>query len=337
MDIININGDDYIGLGDVRNYLEFPSTIYFLETFYLKRKAGTKLYFCTPESQDQYDSETDDYWFKLSSNGGTETVFIDGLIKLDVREPVWRSSDKPQPKKNQWDSYYTGRQYEMTGANTVIGLVNGVMGEHVFKYQKVEIDLPSSLSDLASNNDLYAKVSELDALSKKYAIPKAQVKEALSKVNVSSPLSPVTPLTPADNLPEESLGAPTKKQVKHGVIEPKKPSNNNEEWRVVYKVIKAYELKHGYTPIFDEQVISLNDLFINPPTTHSDTFDAIKTQASDYVNERSTLPNKQQLWLFLKGRLSYNSKNNSVIFPELDKPMNYDAFTSNFNRWTKSQ
>ena len=262
MDIININGDDYIGLGDVRNYLEFPNTIYFLETFYLKRKAGTKLYFCTPESQDQYDSETDDYWFKLSSNGGTETVFIDGLIKLDVREPVWRSSDKPQPKKNQWDSYYTGRQYEMTGANTVIGLVNGVMGEHVFKYQKVEIDLPSSLSDLASNNDLYAKVSELDALSKKYAIPKAQVKEALSKVN---------------------------------------------------------------------------DLFINPPATHSDTFDAIKTQASDYVNERSTLPNKRQLWSFLKGRLSYNSKNNSVIFPELDKPMNYDAFKSNFNRWTKSQ
>jgi len=244
MDIININGDDYISLSYADNHLKTPDTIYQLKTIYFRRNKITTLYSCAPESQEQYDSETTDYWDKLYSNDGKETVLIDGFIKLDTREPIGLMP-RAHDKVSQWETNTIGRNYEMNGANEVIGLVDGVIGEHLFKHQKILIDWPSSLTDFSSNKDLYAKLSDYNALCIKYGQP--IISEALLKVNASIPLSP-----PADNLPEESLGAPTQKLVKHGVIEPIKPNNNNEEWRVMYQIIMDYEVKHGYTPRFDE-------------------------------------------------------------------------------------
>ncbi len=104
-----------------------------------------------------------------------------------------------------------------------------------------------------------------------------------------------------------------------------------------YGIHIAVTASHTEAPAIDSKnkSVSIDDLFTAPPKSHSETFEDIKKPATIYIDNFQELPNKNKLWEFLKENLDYDKAKKSIHLPEANKSIDFDAFTSNFSRWTK--
>lgn len=165
MNLIKINGDEYISLNDAVNYLDEPSAAFQLKTYFFRYKGFAEMTELLDELEVctySYEDDLDDKRTLIIDRTVPEQVYINGLAEIKIK-PITQA-------------FHDGREYFISKFKCFIGLVNREQKKISYLNNGAAISISSKKLNLYKggdyNDDILVKLSDLDALAEKYGIPK---------------------------------------------------------------------------------------------------------------------------------------------------------------------
>jgi len=238
MEIININGEEYISLTNIDRYLDDPNVVCKLKYIYFRFKGFATIYTRLVEPVMNSNILDINCYFdpitKLTPIRSKkdkslvfweegEDVYINGLIEYSIQDIIEHKFSR--------DDLFADKTVYIALIERFLGTKNGeehTLTEGSFLYSintEVKLTLP-----FREGAHCFAKLSDLDALAEKYGIPKK---------SAALPIS-------------ENCNQLTVPPEKSGIKKYLPPQAPNRKSKAMKQGIDAFEEEHHYTPEFYE-------------------------------------------------------------------------------------